>query len=339
MTAKTAIKSLVLSALMGAALTGAACADTTLRFATANPGQNPLSGEMGKWADTVNAALSEAGLAESYSIEIINGTTIAATGTALDRLDQGVIDIGFDLPSYYPNKFDKTSVSGLPGMFEESATGSVALWNLYESGPLKDEYEGYKVLALFLFPNADILTAEPVTEENPISSLKLSATSASRDDLIQALGATPVSIKITEWYQAVQRGVIGGMLQSTSAVPPFSLQEVVHHVIQYPLGGNAAVILMKQDTFDSLPQDVQAVIDKHAGVPFSSQMGKLADSLAGYGRKLVLDNGGDARKATEAEAAVFAEASQKIRDMWVADRPGGQALIDSYIAEVEKAAK
>lgn len=328
-----------LAAAFGISLAAPALAETTLKFATANPGPNPLNKGFQSWADQVNAEMANASDNDKVKVDVIVGTALAAGGQILDRLDNGLIEIGFELQSYYPGAFPKTSVTGLPGMFESGADGSVALWSLYESGEIADEYEGYKVLGMFVFPNADILTVDPVIEVDGLEGRKLSATSSSRNSTIEGLGATPASIKIHDWYQSLERGLIDGLLQSTSAVPPFSLQEVINHVVQYPLGGNAAVVLMRQEKFDALPVAAQEAIDKHSGEVFSRQLGELGESLAGYGRKLIVDAGGDARPATAAEAELFAKAAQAVSDAWVQEHPDGASLIETYKKMVAEAGK
>jgi TRAP-type C4-dicarboxylate transport system substrate-binding protein len=339
---KHRIKGLVaanLAIMVGFAGIGPASAETVLKFATGNPGQNTMNDYFVEWAAMVNKSLEEAGLDDPVRVEVITGTTVSAPGQALDKIERGIIDIGFDLQSYYPNKFTGTAIAGLPNVFEDSVAGSQALWDLYDSGEIAPEYDGLKVLGLFVFPNADIITVDAVTEDNPISKMKLTATSASRLDLVKALGATPVSVKIFEWYQSAQRGVIDGALQSTSAVGAFSLQEVMHHVIEYPFGGNAGGIFMNEESLAKLPEAAQKAILDNSGIVLSTHLGKMGAQQASTGRKLIESNDGDIRAATEAEAAVFEAAAKTIREGWIAEHEGSQdilARLEEFVAKREQ---
>lgn len=322
----TGLKKLVYVSLMSLMLAAPAYAQTVLKFGTAHPPGNrsAVLGEFHAWAERLNKELTDT------SIQVLDSPTVASHGQMFDRIEQGVIDIGFELQSYYLGKFVKTAVSGLPNMFEDASAGSTALWELYESGEIADEYGGYVVLALFLYPNADLMTAKPITADDPVSGRKLAATSAARDQVSAALGASPVSIKIKDWYQAVQRGVIDGMVQSTSAVPPFSLQDVVKQVVKFPLGGNAGMIFMSKAKFDSLSPKTQEIIMKNSGRQFSRVLGERSETLALEGAKLVTDAGGEVRKATPEEAKAYAAAADAVAKEWSATHPKAAALVERY---------
>jgi len=320
---------LLISIMLGAS----AYAQTIVKFGTAHPPNNPVTAQFRAWAEKVNAELTDA------KIQLVESPAVATLGQMLNRIDQGVIDIGFELQSYYPGKFNKTSVSGLPNMFDNAAAGSVALWDLYEAGDIADEYKDYVILGLYMFPNADLMTVKPITAENPVSGRKLASTSASRDQTSAALGASPVSIKIAEWYQATQRGVIDGMVQSTSAVPPFSLQEVVKNVLRFPLGGNAGMVVMSKAKFDSLSPKAKEIIKKHSGRNFSRVLGEHTETLAENGSKMIVKAGGTVRQATPEEAKTYAEAAAKVGADWIKSHPDSAALVNRYKELAQKAAR
>ena len=62
----------------------------------------------------------------------------------------GTVDIALGLRGAEGERFPGTSVIELPFLVRDSQSGSKALWGLYQSGALDQEYRDYKVLALFV---------------------------------------------------------------------------------------------------------------------------------------------------------------------------------------------
>jgi len=309
-----------------------AFAQETFKFVTTVPGQNPMNGAFSAWAERVNDRLGD-----EAQIEVISGSALAAHGQIIDRISLGAIDIGFELQSYFPGQYPRSDVAGLPGMYEDAVSGSAALWDLYQSGALDKEYEGVKILAMWVFPNADLLTVDPLEPGRELKGMRIATNSPMRNQIAEELGAAPLSFKITEWYQALQRGTIDGLIQSTASVTPFSLQEVVSHVVQYPFGGNAGFVVMSQEKFDALSDEAKSVFEEESGRKFSIDLGKTGEGLVAFGRKAIIDLGGESRLPSAEETEMFDTAVAKVRDEWIEAHPQYKDIVTLFAQHVEKA--
>ncbi len=81
-------------------------------------------------------------------------------------------------------------------------------------------------------------------------------------DLVKALGGTPITMKPSEVYTAMERGVIDGYGWSYGGITDFAWQEVTKYVIDHPFFMANTSILLNQKAWDSLPTDVKAELEE-----------------------------------------------------------------------------
>ena len=106
-------------------------------------------------------------------------------------------------------------------------------------------------------------TGEPITHPDQYSgqNVRVSSTLARAID-IKGWNATPVSIRFNEMFQGLQRGVVDGGSSYLNSVLPFKLNEVIDYVVEIDQGQHTGVIVMNQETWDSLSPKAQQVLDE-----------------------------------------------------------------------------
>lgn len=301
-------------------------AQQRLIFASAAPAPTPFhAAVLEGWAQRVTEASNG-----TIEVQLVTGGTLAVHGQVLERVQNGVIQIGWDVQGYYPGLFPLTEVAALPFGFETAEAGTIALNALYHDGTIAGEYEGVHVLNLFTFPNGHILAAADVSDLAGMRGLRISSINPTRQDIASAVGGVPVSLSITDWYQGLNRRTIDAAIESYSAVIPFRLAEVTRHFIEMPLGGNAAFIFMNKDVYDALPDEARAAIDANVGPEFDRRVGAFWDGAAAAGRAAIEAAGGSITIPDEAERAAWEAAVQPVIDAWVAGTPNGAAIRDAF---------
>lgn len=319
------MKRLCLGVLALAATTGVAWTEPVkLTFASPAPAPTPVhAAVLEGWAKKVTEDSNG-----TLQVELVTGGTLAAHGQVLDRVAMGVVQIGWDIQGYYPGKFPKTEVVALPFGFETAEAGTMALNKLLGDGLIADEYGDVKVLNLFTFPNGYMLSTKPIETIGDMQGLKASAINPSRQAMISALDGVPVSLSIVDWYQGLSRGVIDAALESYSAVPPFRLAEVTSHFVEVPMGGNAAMMFMNKDVYDSLPPEAKKAIDDNTGPEFDRRMGAFWDGAAAVGRGMIVKAGGTIVKPADADA--WEAALQPVIDAWTAGTANGPSILAAF---------
>ena len=181
------------------------------------------------------------------------------------RVLQGVADIVWGLPGYTSSQFPKTMIAEMPGVIELGEPGYPAIWRSMDM--IKDEFPGTKPLALWTSePNIFIMKDKDIRTPDDLKGLKIRAAGSTTAAVLEALGATPVQMPAGELYNALQTGLIDGVVTGASAVTDFKLSEVADsYTIGAPLGRLTFYVVMSQARYDALTDAEQAAIDKYAG--------------------------------------------------------------------------
>ena len=93
-------------------------------------------------------------------VEILSASSPLGKPTEqANQVKAGAVDIALGLRGAEGDKFPGSSIIELPFLVPTALAGSRALWGLHADGKLADEYNDYKVLALFVHNPGLIHTA------------------------------------------------------------------------------------------------------------------------------------------------------------------------------------
>jgi TRAP-type C4-dicarboxylate transport system substrate-binding protein len=173
----------------------------TLTFASTNAKPVPLNRFFETWVDQVNADAEGA-----LKIKLRHGPTLANHTNFYDRVADGVVDIAWGMSVFNPGKFTNSLVMTIPFFVESSAQASLAACRLYESGAFGKDYEGLKPLLFAQFPQSGFHTTDiPITDGlRSMKGLKVITTSPPSIEIAKGNGGTPLSVNLTETYEALQ---------------------------------------------------------------------------------------------------------------------------------------
>jgi len=80
--------------------------------------------------------------------------------------------------------------------------------------------------------------------------------------VLKDLGATPVGMGMGEVPEALQTGIVQRLVSSREILKDLKLAETLKYTTDYPLTVTSFVAVMNKEVWDSLPPDVQQVIDE-----------------------------------------------------------------------------
>src|SRR3546814_20901191 len=81
--------------------------------------------------------------------------------------------------------------------------------------------------------------------------------------MIEALGGTPASIAPGDVYTALERSLIDGYGWTYTGIDVFGWNEVSSYVIDHPFYSLDGALLINQQVWDGLPEDVPAGPEEH----------------------------------------------------------------------------
>ncbi|MBO9431904.1 TRAP transporter substrate-binding protein [Sulfitobacter sp. R18_1] len=334
-------KFLTTSALALCTATGAFAAET-LTISTWLPPSHPVNTGMFTQLTDMMAEASD-GLIET---ELKNG--LAPPPAQMDLLLDGAADIAILFHGYTPGRFVGTKLVEIPGYEGNAEAASVAHWRVHEAMLSElDEHRGVKVIALTTHGPGQIHSNKEVNTLDDLQGLKTRLGGGVSADVGAELGLVGIQVPAPKVYETLDSGAADAVAMNMGERISFKLNEVAKNVYEMPGGfyrGSFSVI-MSQETFDSLPEDVQQKLDSEVfGETASRMMGAVWDQSDVDAREAT-EAAGDNKivTASEEDQARFAEMAAKVRDKVIAelDEAGvdGQAAYEMMREEMANASQ
>ncbi|MCM2973319.1 TRAP transporter substrate-binding protein [Larsenimonas suaedae] len=263
-----------------------------------------------------------------------------------DMVRNGVVDIAWTALGYSAGRFPRSEALELPFMLPAGGDeGSRIAW-AFTQGPARKDFADYHVLAVHsdggaVFHSRDTL----IYDAADMAGLKLRAPTRMASRMIDALGASAVSMPPAQIADTLAKGVINGASAGWEVVPPTKLDEVTRYHTE-PAAHQATptvtvlAFLMNKQSYERLPDKARAALDALSGEGLSRRFGKAWDDAIVRVRAKV-KNDPDQTVITLDDAAYngMRDASRSVTEDWMASREGGvdrAALVRALEALVEQ---
>jgi len=289
-------------ALAGALLSAAGAQAEDLKFANFMPATHPyVAGAFDPFAAKV-AGLTGGKL----TVAVYNGGELGAGPVEqYARVTDGVAELAFGLPGYTATNFPLTLLAELPGVLPAGTAGAEDLADHLDA--FTTEYRRVQLVSLWPnTPNLLLTRDKAVHGLDDIRGLKIRVPSRNSGLLVQAWGAAPVSMPVTDLYNALQTGVIDGALIDASALTSFKLAEVINHVTMgMQTTTSPFFVIMDRKVFAKLPPAEQGAV-LEAGREMGLQANKVSQEIETAGlAAFAAMPGRDVIRLTPGEAAPF----------------------------------
>ena len=242
----------------------------------------------------------------------------------MDLVQDGAADMSWIFHGYQAGRFTATKLIELPGYTGNAEAASVAYWRVHEAHlAAADEHKGVKLIGLMTHGPAHLHSARKVTSLDQVPGMKLRVPGGVGGDAGAALGATGIKVPAPKVYETLASNAADGVVMPFEARKGFKLTEVAQNVYEMPGGlyrGSFALIL-NQETFDGLPEDLRAALDEKVfGEPASRMAGTVWDEIDVAGREVTLaaaDN--SINPASAADVTAWEAIAEKIREKVLAE--------------------
>ncbi|MCG6901166.1 MAG: TRAP transporter substrate-binding protein [Rhodobacter sp.] len=321
------------AAVAAIAATGAYAQDVTLKLHQFLPAQaNVPKLVLDVWADNIERD-------SGGRIKIDRFPSMQLGGKPPELLDQaidGVADVVWTVVGYTPGRFPSTEVFELPFMVEDARAASYAYWKMFESHMKDTEFKDVHIVGTWVHGPGMFHTADPVEVPADLNGMKIRGGSRLVNQLLELTGATPVGMPVPAVSEALSKGVIDGTTIPWEVTAALKVPELVenHTEFEGPALYNLTFVLaMNKAKYESLPDDLKAVVDKNSGLDFSVFAGGTQSDADGPARAIAVELGNNIiTVSAETAKTEWLPIVQPIYDTWIADMAGkgidGQALID-----------
>ncbi|KZY44449.1 C4-dicarboxylate ABC transporter [Roseovarius sp. HI0049] len=333
---RTALASVVAAGIGGAAM----AQEVTLKMHQFLPPQaNVPKLILQPWADRIMEASDGRIQIDHYPAMQLGGKPPELASQVTD----GVADIIWTVAGYTPGRFPQAEVFELPFMMTNAEDTSRAYWQYAEANMMDSDFSDIKVLGVWVHGPGVIHSSSPVNEIADLNGLKVRGPTRVITGMLTDLGATAVGLPVPAIPEALSKGVIDACVIPWEVTAALKVPELVqNHTV---FGGEALyttafVFAMNKDKYESLPDDLKAIIDEHSGEDFSAMAGGLQAGADGPSRQLAEDMGNNIIDLSPEQVAEWKEAASGAEAKWIAemDEKGfdGQALVDQARSLIEE---
>lgn len=258
------------------------------------------------------------------------------------QVRDGVADIIWTLPGYTPGVFPRLEVFELPSVHGGNALATnMAIQDMMVQ--LAPDLEDIHPLLVHVHSgNALHLGTQTVENLADFEGLKVRSPSRTGAWMLEALGAEPVGMPVPALPQALSRGTVDAGLVPFEVAMPLQLAELTDHSVELDQGGrfgtSTFLFAMNKGAYDSLPADLQQIIDDHSGREFAAAMGTAWDEIEPLGMQVARDAGNSVTALSPEASAEFDAPFASVADRWVAEVSDsgidGAALLDAAKAAI-----
>jgi TRAP-type C4-dicarboxylate transport system substrate-binding protein len=289
------------------------------------------------WADRIRERTGG-----RVNIVLYPGGSLVGGTEVLDAVKTGAADIGWVYTSFFPGQFPITDAISLPLLGIKTSThGTRTLWDLYEySEALRKELanNNLKMLMMYTIPSSIVVTAtKPVRTVEDVVGLKLRTPAGTPTNMLKAWGGIPILMSSGEIYQSLEKAILDGYIFEYVGINAFKLQEVSKYYTEVFVYVGTFLILMNQDSFNSLPEDLQKIIEEESGRATSmSWAGMMQENwknarskIISEGNATIIDVSGDA-------LAAFEKFGQDFIQQWVDKNKSAAFDAQGYIGKLQE---
>ncbi len=216
------------------------------------PKNDPLSAMTVEWVNRVNQMFPD-----ELKIEYLGGPEIISSVEQVEALKKGIIDIDFNVGSYYAphgaefNAFQLTRITPL----EQRKSG------FYDFMVKAHEKINARYLGRWLHGGFYMYLKNPIKSAEEIKGKKI-RTGPLYVFFLNKLGAAPVSIKPSDVYTSLERGLVEGFCWPILGARSLGWTEICKNVIDHPFYEGDGTILVNMKKWDALPDPVKDKILK-----------------------------------------------------------------------------
>lgn len=253
--------------------------------------------------------------------DIYPANALGGAGSQYDMAVTGEVDIALSVHGYSPGRFPLVSILELPFLAETAAHGSEIMEHLYQEFPsIQAEHSDTIPLYLFTADPAQLITKDyPIQSPEDLKGLRIRSPSPLANDILEVLGAVPVSMPMGDVYESMERGVIDGAMVPLEALYNYNLYEVAAYITVGNFSTTPFFTVMNKDTYERLSNEEKEIINGVTGLEASIRSGSVFDVDGEKGRKLAEDNDAEIIEINEQMLVEWERALDPIFQTWIKD--------------------
>jgi TRAP-type transport system periplasmic protein len=227
--------------------------------------------------------------------EIYPASQLGSIPRQIEGTQFGSIQCAVIPPEFFVGVDERFEVLSAPGLVDSMAHGErlaadpVALKLMLGLGAQK----GLHGVALFMNAPQSVIAKNPIHHLADFQGKKIRVlASPFQTQAFARLGATPVAMTLGDVVPALQQGTIDGALGGIVVWTPMHFQDAAKYVTETNQPAVYAIIELSKSWYDSLPADLQSILDRDAATA-QAAIYPVAIDIVEKARKGWTDTGGE----------------------------------------------
>jgi TRAP-type C4-dicarboxylate transport system substrate-binding protein len=202
-----------------------------------------------------------------HEIKVFWGGSVASTGEIPDALGAGVGNFGDIVTPYFPDLMPLNNAVGFfipQPMSTQEVGGAMGQWHA-EYPQFAEELERSNLHAFGFRPleSYGLLCVDPVRSLEDLKGKRIRSYGFAFPALIEAMGATPVSITTADTYEALERAIVDCTPIGPALARGWKYDEVAKYYIDMPIGATFGHLLaMNLDSYNALDDETRTIVDQ-----------------------------------------------------------------------------
>ncbi len=286
------------------------------------------------WAERIEKASDG-----RVDIEIFPSMSLGGRPPELIRQARdGVVDLIWTVNGYTAGLFPRSEVFELPFIHtNDPVATNLAMREMFDDY-LAEEYDGVKVLFSHVHAGQAIhMVDTPVRKPSDLEGKQIRIPTRTGAWVVEALGASPVSMPVPDLPQALSRKVVDGAFIPWEIIPALKLQDLTDYQIEGAdmtrFGTTTFQVSMNQAKWDSLPADIQQIFLDNSGEDWVREVGDIWREIDNGGIAMAVEAGNEHITLTADETEAFKTQLEPVVDRWIEEVSAkgidGRALVDA----------
>jgi len=293
----------------------------------------------------VDKRLAETGNYEMDWQESYGGSIVKPKGV-LEGVSLGLGDIGIVTTIFHNSKLPSQAISAVtPFIAPDARAVAKAVDEIAKEYPtMQKEFAAQNQVYLatgVVLDTYQLFSKEPISSISDIEGAKVAGAGMNLRYVEGIDGAAGVRGGLTDFYNMLQTGLVDHAMLWPEAAKTFKIAEVAPYMLRVDLGAvNSKTITVNKDYWESLPEEVQGVLQEVA-VLYRDHVAGIAMDRAEASRQAYVEGGGTIVEIVASERAAWAEAMPNLAQEWAASlndqgEPGTE-MLNAYLGKLSEA--
>ena len=271
-------------------------------------------------------------------VDVYHSNALGNTGEFTQSVVAGSVDIGSGMTSDIVDFVPQAGLFDLPNLFPD-----VSVMRKVMSGTFRDTMNTYNMKGgIYMLAYADagfrqLSSNKAVRSLSDLAGQKIRVMpNPNHVAYWKALGANPVAMEFAEVFMALQQGTIDGQENPYMNIVGNNMQEVQKFIVETNHIGHIITFFMNGELYESLPDDVKALVNECAREAMEYGYSKADESIKSY-KETCVKAGCEIISLSPETLAQFKDKADVVYKM--VRKNVGDELVDTLLKQIAEAGK